>query len=231
MSERFAIYFAPAASSPWRRFGMHWLGRDETSGLALEQAPPPACAPQRFRELTAEPRRYGFHATLKAPFRLADGVTREQLIAQAGILAQRQQPIALGMLVPVYMEGFVALVPASRRHSVAPLAAQCVTDLDCLRAPLTPDDRERRRPERLDSRGRELLERYGYPHVLERFKFHLTLSGPVDAAAAGELIAHVSPDIARLNRLEPPVLDRLCVFHEPASKADFLRIADLELGR
>ena len=39
----------------------------------------------------------------------------------------------------------------------------------------------RRNPDRLDDRGRELLYAWGYPYVLDRFVFHLTLTDPVPA--------------------------------------------------
>ena len=49
--------------------------------------------------------------------------------------------------------------------------------LDPFRAPLTPSERARRRPEDLDPRRRALLDRWGYPHVFEAFRFHMTLTG------------------------------------------------------
>lgn len=229
MSGRYAIYFAPARHSPWWAFGAHWLGRDEAGGQPLPPSCPEGMDAAAFQALTAEPRRYGFHATLKAPFRLRDR-DGAALLQQLTVMARQLRPVPIGILVPVYMDGFVALVPSARNPALDNLAALCVTELEALRAPLTPEELQRRRPETLDARGRELLERYGYPRVLERFRFHMTLTGPLDAAAAGRLIAQAAPAIARLNGQAPPVADRLCVFHEPAPGADFRRIHDVELG-
>lgn len=229
MTRRYAIYYAPAPDTVWWRFGAHWLGRDERTGAAVPQALPPQWAAEELERITAEPRRYGFHATLKAPFRLHDGVTEEALLERVKWLARSLQPVALGTLVPVMMDGFVALVPASPNPALNALAETCVTELDDLRAPLSQADMERRRFGQLDTRGRELLERYGYPHVLERFRFHMTLSGPVDTAWAGRIVAQVARPVHQVNIEQPPALDRLCVFVEPEPGAAFLRTADAPL--
>ncbi|WP_331294670.1 DUF1045 domain-containing protein, partial [Methylobacterium radiotolerans] len=50
------------------------------------------------------------------------------------------------------------------------------------RAPLTEAERAKRRPERLDPRGRALLARWGYPYVFEAFRFHMTLTDALPEA-------------------------------------------------
>ncbi len=229
MTVRYAIYFAPARDTPWWRFGAHWLGRDEGSGAALERAGQPLLAAGEFDRITAQPRRYGFHATLKAPFSLAAGIAEQTLLRRVGELARRTRAQPLSKLVPVLMEGFVALVPANPHPGLSALAQACVTDLDDLRAPLTAAEFARRRPEQLDARGRELLERFGYPLVAERFRFHMTLTGPVGTALAGQVVAQIARRIAQLNADVPPAVDRLCVFVEQSPGGDFRRIADEEL--
>lgn len=229
MTKRYAVYFAPARDSAWWRFGAYWFGRDEVSGAALAQAAGPQASGTDLRRITAEPRRYGFHATLKAPFRLRDDVDERALLGRVAALVRGIKRVPLAPLVPVWMDGFVALVPAHPIPALNVLAEACVTGLDDLRAPPGADDIARRRPEQMDARGRQLFERFGYPLVLERFKFHMTLTGRVDIAQAGLVVAQVSHPIARLNVDEPPVLDRLCVFVEPDPGAHFLRIAEEEL--
>ncbi|HVE52299.1 MAG TPA: hypothetical protein VNB23_02820, partial [Ramlibacter sp.] len=61
---RYAIYYAPAVGSPWWKFGAGWLGRDEQRDAPLPQPPLHGLQPDEFARVTAEPRRYGFHATL-----------------------------------------------------------------------------------------------------------------------------------------------------------------------
>jgi 2'-5' RNA ligase len=224
---RYAVYFAPARDSAWHRFGRGWLGRDDCGNApAAPQLLEPPLA--QVNALTAEPRRYGFHATLKAPFRLR-GDDVEVLKTRLARIAARWRPLPLGPLAPVHLDGFVALVRADPQPAVDALAAECVIELDDLRAPLQAAELARRQPERLDARGRELLERYGYPQVLERFRFHLTLTGPVQAPLAARLIAQLVPAVARLNSEAPLALDRLCLFHEPLPGAPFVRVHEVEL--
>ncbi len=226
---RYAVYFAPHCDCPWRAFGASWLGRDEIRDVPWPQPTEGGHGTADIAALTAAPRRYGFHATLKAPFRLSGGHSGDDLLARLRRLARHQRCVALGRLEPVWMDGFVALVPAVAPPALHSLAAACVTELDDLRAPATQSERERRSIPADDVRGRELMERYGYPHVLERFRFHMTLTGPVAAPVAQEIIARVTPAVADLNQQAPLVLDRLCLFAQPSPHASFRRLADVEL--
>lgn len=230
MSARYAIYCSPAVASPWWEFGSHWLGRDAQHDADL---PPPTLAhidAATLRGITALPRRYGFHATLKAPFALSEGHTLADLRARMQALARTLTPLALGPLHATTLGDFVALVPTTPTEALAQLAAACVTDLDDLRQPLSAADLARRNAERLDARGRELLQRYGYPHVLERFRLHFTLTGAVEPSVARRVMLAVEDSVARLNASAPLVLDRLCLFVEPAPGQAFKHIADAELG-
>lgn len=227
---RYAIYHAPAVDSPWWRWGSAWLGWDEKKAVALAQPWWPDGTREQLHALTAEPRRYGFHATLKAPFRLARGTDEVALCRRVDQLASRLRRVALGRLVPVRIDDFTALEPAQESTELAALAARCVTELDDLRAPLTREDLARRRPESLPARARELLGEWGYPWVLDLFRFHMTVSGPVDLVTGEALIRHVAAAVEGLNTAHPPMLERLCVFREDHPGAPFVRIHDAELA-
>lgn len=230
MSPRHAIYFAPAHSTPWWEFGARWLGRDERDDTSLVQPPLAQITPDELCELTAQPRRYGFHATLKAPFCLRDEHTEDDLTARLHRLAATLNPVQLGPLQVTTLGDFVALVPAVATDALMMLAAACVTGLDDLRAPLSEADLARRHIEHLSVREQALLQLYGYPYVLERFKFHLTLSGPVTPHAAQRVQQAVVAPVAQLNEAAPLVLDRLCLFVESAPGQPFKRIADAALS-
>ena len=230
MTIRRAIYYAPAHNSPWWTFGAGWLGRDEThDGTPPEFAAPMLPEPER-RRITTQARRYGFHATLKAPFHLRLGVTPAELLTRTRSLAQRLRPVPLSPLQVRRLGPYVVLLTPEHHTSVSDLASACVTELDDLRLPLTPDELARRQPATLDARELELLHRYGYPHVLERFRFHLTLTDPVNEAQAALVTEAVSAQVARLNAQTPLTLDRLCIFEEPAPGQAFRRLHDLVLG-
>ena len=229
MSARYAIYFSPAKHSPWWNFGAQWLGRDECDDKPLAQPVLTQIGLTDLNSITAEPRRYGFHATLKAPFHLRDGFSVDDLAQRVQALASRLRPVSLGPLQLVTLGDFVALTPLTATEELATLAAACVVELDDLRAPLTAEELARRRIEQLSTREQELLRQYGYPYVLERFRLHFTLSGPVPRATALSVMQAVAQPVAGLNNSAPLLLDRLCLFVEAAPGEAFKRVADLEL--
>ena len=229
MSARYGVFFAPDRHSPWRGFGAHWLGRDECTNHALVQPALAEIPAQQLLQLTAYPRRYGFHATLKAPFTLREGATEAELLARIRALALQLKPLALGPMIATRLDNFTAVVPQSPPAALGTLAASCVTTLDDLRAPLSQKDLSRRLAQNLDAREQELLMQYGYPHVLERYQLHFTLTGPIAEPLAQMVIRSAEGSIARLNQEHPMVLDRLCLFVESEPGANFVRIADAEL--
>lgn len=230
MSARYAIYFAPDRHSPWWAFGAHWLGRNEHDNTVLPQPLLEGLPPAEFAAITAEPRRYGFHATVKAPFRLSAAHDESDLVARLGRLAQTLAPVALGPLRGAALGDFVALVPAAEPDGLQALAAACVAGLDDLRAPAEAAELARRRAAPLDARETELLDLYGYPYVMDRFRLHLTLTGPVNGTLAQQVCRAVAAEVERLNVQAPLILDRLCLFVERSPGAPFQRVMDVRLG-
>ena len=204
--KRFAIYYAPR-SGAFADAAARWLGWDLARGCAVAQ---PGVA--GLVDLTAAPRNYGFHGTIKPPFRLAQGVAAADLMAGVGQLAQTLRAVQMPGLQMVLLEGFLALVPGSE-PALANLAAEVVRALDAFRAPLTEAEVARRRPDRLTPRQRELLALYGYPYVMEAFQFHLTLSDRLDADAAARLQPAAKAHFAGLIP-QPFVLQDLCLCGE-----------------
>jgi putative phosphonate metabolism protein len=172
---RYAIYFVPPGQSPLYRFGAAVLGRDGYSGEAV--AFPPGFDAAAWRELSREPRRYGFHATLKAPFRLAAGQDEAGLAAAVADFARQRRAFGAGPLVVRELGTFLALAPETPCAPLDRLAADCVRAFEPFRAPLDDADRARRLALPLTPRQIEYLEAWGYPYVFEEFRFHMTLTG------------------------------------------------------
>lgn len=219
MAARYAIYFAPDSSSALWQAGSRWLGRDAVDGTRYPPPDVPGLTAPRVAQITEAPRRYGFHATLKAPFALAEGRSLESLLAAVDRFAATEAPISLGRLRVGELGGFLALVLAP--EAVAPMQAfaqRVVEAFDPWRAPLDDRERARRNAADLDPRGRELLERWGYPLTKERFTFHMTLTRSLSAGerAAVEPAASAAFDAALV---EPAVLDGIAVFEEPEPAA------------
>lgn len=170
--KRYAVYYAPEPGR-FAAAAAGWLGWDAAGGRSVAQ---PAL-PVPLADWTTEPRRYGFHGTLKPPFQLAEGVTPDQLAAALTDLARTLPAVTMAGLELVELDGFLALVPVGDPAPLGALAAAVVSGLDRFRASLTETEVARRSPHRLTPRQRDHLAAYGYPFVMEEFRFHLTLSG------------------------------------------------------
>lgn len=210
---RYAVYWAPAPG-PLADFTAGWLGWDPAAGRAVAHPDLPGL-PLPVAELTETPRKYGFHGTLKAPFRLAEGMTVEALDAAAARLAARTAPVLLDGMRTARIGTFLALVPEGDATALNGLAATLVAELDEFRAPLTAADLARRKADSLPPRQRELLERWGYPHVMEDFRFHLTLTGAFDADLLDALRERIDPLLVPLLP-RPFAIDAFCLFGEAA---------------
>ena len=184
---RYAIYHTPAPGSVLDRFGATMLGYDAHQGIDLPF--PDGIAVPDWHELTRDPRKYGFHATLKAPMALAPDRREDQLVAACAGLAAKPRVVPVIKPVVDTIEGFVAIIPASRCAALENFAADCVREFDAFRAPLTEEDRARRNPSELTPRQRDYLDRWGYPYVLEEFRFHMTLTGRLDVTRRGPIVA------------------------------------------
>ena len=168
---RFAIYYVPP-DGPLADFGAGWLGWDVVAGRDVTQFDLPG-----LHDITMTPRKYGFHGTLKPPFRLQDGQTLGALKQAASDLAVALAPAQCDGLKLTQIGRFLALTPYGPIDGVQRVAAACVRELDAFRAPAGEAELARRRKVGLSARQEALLVQWGYPYVLDEFRFHLTLSG------------------------------------------------------
>jgi 2'-5' RNA ligase len=170
---RVAIYFTPPADDPLTALAAEWLGRDAFDNRAM-----------RGRDsvvdpIVSEPARYGFHATLKAPFRLSDATSFANFVSAFTGFAHQQHSFSLGPLAIRRIGRFFALTPVTPPAALAELEKAVRTIFEPFRAPLSEADIERRKPHLLPPRQRENLQRWGYPHVGEDFRFHMTLTNSI----------------------------------------------------
>jgi len=220
-AHRYAVYLAPA--DPFREIGSRWLGRCAETGGPL---PGPQPDDPRRAAWTRAPAHYGLHATLKAPFRLADGHSATMLDAAARAFARRQQAFAAHLALRD-LRGFLAwcLADAPEAHEgrrrMHALADDAVRDFDVFRAPPTAEETARRRPERLSAAEQDMLARWGYPYVFDTFTFHITLTGLLDPAAQSKASARLRT-LAGAGTQAPMPVDRISLYVQPEPGADFL---------
>ena len=218
---RYAIYYAPRPGSALADLGNGWLGMDPETGADL----PPPLPPEALQRIdhertTAEPRRYGFHGTLKAPFALADGFGPADLTAAVEAFARTTAPVTAPPLTLAALGGFLALVPSAPAPDLDRLAAAIVTAFDRFRAPLGDADRQRRLAAGLTDAQTALLDRWGYPYVMAEFRFHMTLTGSLPPEPRQTVSAMLEPLCAGLAE-EPLAIDQIALFHQPERSSPF----------
>jgi hypothetical protein len=137
----------------------------------------PSIAGLDLSTLTDTPRKYGFHATIKPPFHLAEGTTFQDLSQATKTLCASIAPFSLPSLQVTPLGRFLALTFQTPTPALNDLAAQVVRSLDHFRTPPSAADLEKRRQANLTPRQDALLVKWGYPYVMEEFRFHMTLTG------------------------------------------------------
>jgi hypothetical protein len=224
---RYALYFVPSPQSSLYRFGSSVLGYDCYMSAVVGR---PAClASESWNEMTEEPRRYGFHATLKAPFHLRPSCNEAQLISAVKCFA------GLGHAVPVIkpvvqaLNGFLAIVPLEHEQSLDNLAASCTTIFDAYRAPMSPRDRARRIALGLNISQIQNLDRWGYPFVLSEFRFHMTLTGKIPTRRVDETLAILQKLFQDSCAASPVSVDRLALVKQEGELAPFRIISQVML--
>lgn len=221
--ERYAIYWAPRPGTPLAEVARAWLGGDVETGEAVEPSLALALDPDLRERAVRSPRRYALHATMKAPFRLREDVHEADVAEALAAYCSRRRRISTGHLRLHRFSRYLALVPSSDAAELHWLADECVTHFDRFRAPLNDADRARR-SEEMTPRSRMLLEEFGYPLIFERFMFHITLAGPLEAAELDIVEAALQGAIAPLTE-EPFAVEDLCLFGDPGRGAAFKLIA------
>ena len=167
---RYAIYYIP--EQPLFQLGSDWLGWNSLTGREI-----PLSDDQRG--ITKRPRKYGFHATIKPPFVLSPDHTQDDLKTEFKSFCQSTSPATGGNLTISRLGRFLAITQDHQASDVTALAAAAVTHFDKFRARLSEDAIAKRRQSKLYPQQNMLMLRWGYPYVMQEFKFHMTLTGPL----------------------------------------------------
>ncbi len=216
MQHRAAIYYAPHPDDPLFATSSCWIGRDPVSDIPAPQPDLPGIG-----EVTAEPRQYGFHATLKPPFRLAEGRNWDELLQAARALATRIPQFELPPLAVSDVHGFLALRETEPSERLQALADACMAELDAFRAPPPEAELARRRRNGLTPLQDAMLVRWGYPYVFEAWFFHMTLTRRLTAAEKLLFQPEAERWFARALLLPRRVTD-ICLFVQPSPGAGFV---------
>jgi len=190
---RYAIYYVPRPDTPLAQFGANWLGRDIATGEAVAQPIISDMDGARLLDITDAPRKYGFHATLKPPFRLAEGCDLNMFDEAIEAFVAAQEPFEVSALELAELDGFIALCPKKTSNTLHQFAENCVRVFDPFRAPFSEQELEKRLAAELTDKQIKLLKKWGYPYVMSEFRFHMTLTERLKGKERKHLLAELEP--------------------------------------
>ena len=225
---RYAIYFVPDPDTDLAEFGARWLGYDVETGTTFAAPVVQGLEAGVWQGLVSEPARYGLHATLKAPFRLAEGHGEGELVDALRDFAHSVSPVRVPVLSLKNLRGFFALMPAIANEQVEDLSGRAVRAFEPFRAPLTEAEIARRLAAGLSDNQQANLDRWGYPYVFNEASFHITLTGrtnETEAAGLEDILTDFfEPVVGRAL-----IIDRvaLAVEREPGARFEVLAAATL----
>ncbi|BCS89875.1 DUF1045 domain-containing protein [Pseudodesulfovibrio sediminis] len=229
MSGRYALYYAPERESTLDLFGRHFLGRCAETGKRYEQPNLPDAGAEGVHGLTSSPRFYGFHGTIVPPFHLKDSSTPGALLERAQAFARSQPSCDLGTLSVKELGSFIALVP-SQTLPVVRLAEAGLRSFHHLREQPSLAEMERRRSRGLTVTQERLLATWGYPYVLEEFRFHLTLTDSIgDTRLRKKMVKSLHGLTAPFSRTTYAIRE-VCVFYQSDTASPFSLIKRIPFG-
>lgn len=211
---RVAVYYAPSPDDPLTARSAAWLGRDPVTNAPVRQP-----AVLDIAELTAEPRLYGFHATLKPPMRLNGGW--RAFVSAVRDVAASIAPFALPPLAVQDLHGFLALRETEPSARLQALADVMVEGLDDFRVPPTEEELARRRKSGLSAEQDAMLLRWGYPYVFNTWFFHMTLTRRLTPEEKARVMPEAEAWFAPVLR-EPRQVQDVCLFTQAAPGAAFV---------
>ncbi|MFO1033348.1 MAG: DUF1045 domain-containing protein [Hyphomicrobiales bacterium] len=158
---------------------------------------------------------------MKPPFHLKQNVAFAAFEGAVAKLASQHESFQTPPLALEIIDGFLALVPAGPCIAMENLATDCVKQLDDFRAPPGPEELQRRRAKGLSDLQEQLLVKWGYPYVLEEFRFHITLTDKLADGQAEWVWALAKEHFATLLGT-PLVVDAISLMREPGESDDFV---------
>jgi len=227
---RYAIYYTPRPGTPLASFGRSWFGRANdgvtlqafsAAGLSSTGIPRPICTPSGYA---------GLHSIFKAPFALRDGIIGpDALKARLISFARRRKPVETGPLTLARAGRYLVLRPVEPRPALDWLAAQCLAAFDGFARPASRAEREAHQSPHLNDHQRVLLKSFGDPHVLSEYRFHVTLTGPLETAHLDRVAQALWPMLEEICASGVAV-DGLSLFGETTERSSMRLLGRYRLG-
>ncbi|MBL4692722.1 MAG: DUF1045 domain-containing protein [Magnetovibrio sp.] len=176
---------------------------------------------QRQLEMTKIARHYGFHATLKPPFRTQKGIGFEVIDAALEEFAAQHKSFEVPALDLSVLDGFVALRPREDCKKLQNFAAKCVRAFDLFRLPPTDMDRAKHFQSNLSDRQKQNFEDWGYPYVMKDYRFHMTLTDRLQGPELETVLQGLADKATHVLGAKPWLFDSVTLVKQSTSSARF----------
>ena len=227
--ERFAIYYAPEPFSKFHALGSAWLGRDTQTGKVLSQPSIDRMTAKRFFKLTESARHYGFHATLKPPFRLKCGMKQNLLKQAIKEICENITPFSIQLDIHLLGKFFALMLP-KKNPGIQKLAEAMVRDIDVFRGPSTSKEIKARREKGLSRKENQNLVTWGYPYVFSEFQFHMTLTDRIQSSEEQAIIYDALQSHFEDFLKKDITIEEVCLFHQINRQAPFTLVDRFKLS-
>lgn len=223
LTPRYAIYYSPDPGSPLAAFSQAWFGPDSKLKSPLGR--------DYIDSITAGARRYGFHGTLKPPFELSPALSLDGLMAAARVFARTVAPVELPPLELAVIGKFIALTPSYESAALEKLAAACVRAFEAFRVPMTAEQFAQYKLNKLTVHQEQMLKHWGYPYVMEEFRFHMSLTDKIEDEAEREKVMDELAKIAAPVIGKPMQVKAITLFRQPGSNEPMVPVERIPFGR
>ena len=217
---RYIIGFTPPPRDPLTMVAASWLGRNVYTGERVDESETGGLGLREVAFHTALPRRYGFHAALKAPFRLAEPTAEAALLRDLMRYSGTLEPFQIPRLEVARLGNTFGLVPSYPLAAVNYLAAVLTQEFDHFRAQLTEAEIDRCDPDLLSATQFANLHRWGCANVMDEFRFQMQLTGPVHSTDLPRM-ERVLRDLFEPVLCEPITVSNIALMMEESSDGPF----------
>jgi putative phosphonate metabolism protein len=230
LSARYAIYLVPSEEHSLYDIGQQLLGRDAHLCGPLPQPALDGVSAERLAAITETTRHYGFHATLKPPFRIAEHQSVEALHEQAERFAAARRPFIIPALEVTALDRFIAVRPSQTCSALHELADDCIRSFDSFRAPPDTEEQAKRQAASLTEAQNKLLEQWGYPYVFEEYRPHFSITERIEEASARDKTAKAIRKFCSPESLTCLTVESISIFGQPDSTMPFYQTARFQFG-
>lgn len=218
--KRYAIYYVPEQSDALLQLADDWFGRSTLTGKPTKRPNIPGLSSKKIQSITKTAARYGFHGTLKAPFRLARSATERKFLEAVAALASDLDAARAIKMSLDYSSGFIAIRPSEEDHALRGIGDLCVIALDIFRAPVNTLERMARIQPKLSQEEAQFLLLWGYPYIFNRFRFHMTLTDPILSREKNKIYT-ILKDYFETALSAPLNIESICVCGDPGNGQSF----------